>query len=52
MELKGVTITGKMGVRGHSVIIHAKVDDLKTQPAGDSGKRIAGGVIESVKKAE
>jgi len=42
---KGLTIEGKTGVAGHSVIIHEKADDLKSQPAGDAGKRIAGGEI-------
>lgn len=32
-------------VIGRSVIVHAKPDDLKSQPAGDSGPRIACGVI-------
>jgi Cu-Zn family superoxide dismutase len=32
-------------VRGKSVIVHAKKDDLSSQPAGDSGPRIACGVI-------
>lgn len=36
----------KNGVVGHSVIIHEKEDDLKGQPAGNSGARIAGGKIE------
>jgi Cu-Zn family superoxide dismutase len=45
MVVKGLTIEGKMGVVGHSVIIHAKADDLKSQPAGDAGARIAGGAI-------
>ncbi|HEY2589422.1 MAG TPA: superoxide dismutase family protein [Tepidisphaeraceae bacterium] len=35
----------KTGVIGHSIIIHAKPDDLKTDPAGNSGARIAGGAI-------
>ncbi|RYD04324.1 hypothetical protein N752_15890 [Desulforamulus aquiferis] len=30
---------------GHSVIIHRNPDDYRTQPAGDSGKRLACGVI-------
>jgi Cu-Zn family superoxide dismutase len=46
LVLAGLTIEGKMGVVGHSVIIHAKPDDLTSQPAGDSGPRIAGGAIE------
>jgi superoxide dismutase, Cu-Zn family len=33
-------------IMNRSVIIHAKPDDLKSQPAGDSGARVAGGVIE------
>lgn len=35
------------GVVGHSVIIHKDPDDLKSQPAGNSGARIAGGAIEA-----
>jgi Cu-Zn family superoxide dismutase len=30
---------------GRSVVVHAKGDDLKSQPAGDSGARVACGVI-------
>ncbi|HYX33368.1 MAG TPA: superoxide dismutase family protein [Oligoflexus sp.] len=30
---------------GKSVVIHEKADDFKTQPTGDSGKRVACGVI-------
>jgi len=30
---------------GRSVVVHAKPDDLKSQPAGDSGARVACGVI-------
>jgi Cu-Zn family superoxide dismutase len=32
-------------VIGRAVVVHAKADDLKSQPAGDSGARIACGVI-------
>ena len=32
-------------VIGRSVVVHAKADDLTSQPAGDSGSRIACGVI-------
>jgi Cu-Zn family superoxide dismutase len=30
---------------GRAVIVHAKPDDLKSQPSGDAGGRIACGVI-------
>ncbi|HEY4271776.1 MAG TPA: superoxide dismutase family protein [Candidatus Udaeobacter sp.] len=32
-------------VIGRAVIVHAKADDLKSQPSGDAGARIACGVI-------
>ncbi|MGH7178432.1 MAG: superoxide dismutase family protein [Tepidisphaeraceae bacterium] len=38
--------TGPTGVVGRSVIVHAKPDDLRTDPSGNSGARVAGGVIE------
>jgi Cu-Zn family superoxide dismutase len=42
----GVTLDGeKDGIVGRSILVHAKADDLKTDPSGDSGDRIAGGVI-------
>jgi Cu-Zn family superoxide dismutase len=44
-ELRGLTLTGATGVVGRSVVIHADPDDYKSQPAGNSGKRIACGVI-------
>lgn len=40
---------GKHSVIGKSFIVHEKVDDLKSQPAGNAGKRIGCGVIEKVK---
>jgi Cu-Zn family superoxide dismutase len=44
-DLAGVTLNGATGVVGRSVVIHADPDDYKSQPAGNSGKRIACGVI-------
>jgi superoxide dismutase, Cu-Zn family len=34
---------------GTALVIHAKADDLKTDPAGNAGDRIACGVIEKAK---
>lgn len=33
---------------GHTVIIHSKPDDFKTQPSGDSGEKIACGIIKKM----
>ena len=44
--IEGLSIDdAKTGVVGKSIIVHGKADDLKTDPSGDSGPRIAGGVI-------
>lgn len=32
---------------GKAVVLHAKADDLKTQPSGDSGERIACGILKA-----
>src|SRR5262245_31858201 len=37
--------SGDKSVIGRSVVVHTKADDLKTQPTGDSGARVACGVI-------
>jgi len=37
--------TGPQGILGRSVVIHADPDDYQSQPAGNSGKRVACGVI-------
>ena len=38
-------LSGPNSIIGHAVIVHAKEDDLKTQPTGNAGGREACGVI-------
>jgi superoxide dismutase, Cu-Zn family len=46
LVVKDLTLCcGKAPVIGRSIIIHAKEDDLASQPAGNAGPRIAQGVI-------
>ena len=40
-----VAFAGHHGVIGRAVVVHAKADDLKTQPTGDAGGRLGCGVI-------
>jgi Cu-Zn family superoxide dismutase len=45
-ELRSMSIGGGANdIVGKSVVVHADPDDFKTQPAGNSGARIACGVI-------
>ena len=46
---EGVSLGGTNSIVGRSVIVHAKPDDLQTDPSGNSGARVAGGVIEMKK---
>ncbi len=38
-------LNGEYSIIGHAVIIHAKEDDLRTQPTGNAGARVGYGVI-------
>ncbi len=46
-----VALSGANSVLGRGVIVHAKADDLKTQPTGDAGGRQGCGVIGAAKDA-
>ncbi len=39
--------SGEHDVVGKAVVVHAGADDLKTDPAGDAGNRVACGVIQA-----
>ena len=39
------TLDGPNSIIGHAVVVHVDPDDLKSQPAGNAGKRVACGVI-------
>ena len=44
-----ITLEGVNSIIGHSVVVHARADDLKSQPSGNAGARVACGVIETRK---
>jgi Cu-Zn family superoxide dismutase len=42
---KHISLHGANSIIGRGLIVHEKADDLKTQPTGDAGGRLAQGVI-------
>jgi Cu-Zn family superoxide dismutase len=48
MMVDGITVSrdAANGIIGRAVIVHASEDDLKTDPTGNAGGRVACGVIE------
>lgn len=46
---KLITLDGENSILGRGMMIHAKADDLKSQPAGEAGARIACGEIKAGK---
>jgi Cu-Zn family superoxide dismutase len=49
LTMENATLQGKNAIAGRSILVHAGADDLKTDPSGNSGGRVAGGVIEMKK---
>jgi Cu-Zn family superoxide dismutase len=49
MQLKGVKFDGADSIIGKAVVVHGGEDDLKTDPSGNSGDRVACGLIEAMK---
>ena len=41
-----ISLEGVNSIIGHAVVVHSQADDLKSQPAGNAGGRVACGVIE------
>jgi Cu-Zn family superoxide dismutase len=47
VHMNGITLgSGADSVMGKAIIVHANPDDLKTQPTGNAGARVACGVIQ------
>ncbi len=44
-----IALLGRQSILGRSIIVHADVDDLETQPTGNAGPRMACGVIGAAK---
>lgn len=51
LQLKGVKFDGPDSIIGKAIVVHDKEDDLKTDPSGNSGDRVACGVIQPAKEA-
>jgi len=46
---KVIQLSGEDSILDKSLILHADLDDMKTQPTGNAGKRVACGIIELMK---
>lgn len=46
----GISLDGSDGIAGRSIVVHEKVDDLQSDPAGNSGGRIGCGVIHAAQQ--
>lgn len=48
---KKISFEGASSILGRGLVVHAKADDLKSQPSGEAGGRVAVGVIGVAKGA-
>ena len=48
--LNFISLSGADSIIGKSVVVHADADDMASQPAGNSGQRVACGVVAKLKK--
>jgi superoxide dismutase, Cu-Zn family len=48
LRTEDLQLQGPAGIVGKALVVHASDDDLKSQPAGESGEPIACGVIKAV----
>jgi Cu-Zn family superoxide dismutase len=47
LRTENLTLQGPTGILGKALVVHAREDDLKSQPAGESGEPVACGVIKA-----
>ena len=47
VTISGATMAGLLDADGAAMVVHAAADDLKTDPSGNSGARIACGVFQA-----
>ena len=50
MKVDFLDLHGMNSVLGRAVVVHAGTDDMKSQPSGDAGSRVACGVVGIIKK--
>jgi Cu-Zn family superoxide dismutase len=48
LRTKDLQLQGPAGIVGRAIVVHAREDDLKSQPGGESGEPIACGVIRAI----
>jgi Cu-Zn family superoxide dismutase len=45
-----LSLEGAHSIIGRAVIIHADPDDFQSQPSGNAGNRVAGGIIQKIRR--